>query len=43
MSRPMRARGLKQYQNGSLTFSVGKGSDSLDASGDRRGPFELEG
>jgi hypothetical protein len=34
---------LKQYQNGSLTFSVGKGSDSLDASGDRRGPFELEG
>ena len=27
---------------GSLTFGVGKGSDSLGARGDRRGPGELE-
>ena len=28
--------------SGSLTFGVGKGSDSLGARGDRRGPGELE-
>ena len=36
----LRGYGYRTY--GSLTFGVGKGSDSLGARGDRRGPGELE-
>ena len=41
----LRGRGIfppPGEKKGSLTFGVGKGSDSLGARGDRRGPGELE-